>query len=169
MVLHMGIERAGKRLRVLFVCTGNSCRSPIAEALLRARMPASWRKKVEISSSGTGATDGMKAADNAVKVLKEIGIDLSHHRSRRLTKRMIALSDLVVAMEKKHEDEILKLDPSARKKVIVMGSLDPNRVGPDVADPIGGDEEVYRRTRAEIEALTSLLIEFLESKFGVSG
>ena len=148
-------------MKILFVCTGNSCRSPMAEALFDARMPESWRDAVEASSAGTAAADGMKAAPYAIKALAEIGVNLHDHRTRYLTRRMIEEADLIVAMAGEHRDEIADLVPRAREKIIVMGEIDHRRDSPDIADPIGRDEETYRGTRDEIDLLASMLIEYL--------
>lgn len=154
--------------RILFVCTGNSCRSPIAEALAAARLPQIARGKFALSSAGTAAFDGMRAAANAVKVLAEIGIDLSAHRARLLTKEMVDEADLVVVMAEAHREEILDLAPGSAGKVILLGELDNARESPDISDPIGGDEEVYRKTRDEIGSLVARLIDYLSEIFRVS-
>lgn len=114
------------------------------------------------ASAGTAAYDGMRAAENAVLVLKEIGIDISGHRARLLTSEMVSNSALVVAMARRHREDILRIAPGSEDKVIVLGELDPDRESPDVEDPIGGDEAVYRRTREEIAGLVSLLFDHLD-------
>jgi protein-tyrosine-phosphatase len=154
--------------RILFVCTGNSCRSPMAEALAAARLPEPMRDSFVLSSAGTSAFDGMQAATNAIKVLAEIGIDLSAHRARLLTKGMVDEADLVVVMAEAHREEILDLAPGSAGKVILLGELDNTRESPDVSDPIGGDEEVYRKTRDEIGSLVAQLTDYLSEIFRVS-
>jgi protein-tyrosine-phosphatase len=146
---------------ILFVCTGNSCRSPMAEAITTARLGERAIGEVSASSAGTAAFDGMKAASNAVKVLAEIGIDLSRHRARLLTEEMIDEADLVVTMTEEHRQEVHDLGPGSVGKVIVLGELERVRANPDIGDPIGGDEEAYRRTRDEIAALVPRLIDYL--------
>jgi protein-tyrosine-phosphatase len=154
-----------RSIRILFVCTGNICRSPMAQALLTARMPRSWRGRVAVSSAGTAAPEGVPASSNAVKALAEIGPAPFAHAARLLTAKMIDDSDLVVAMKRAHRDVILTMAPGAGDKVIVMGEVERGRDDPDVADPIGGDEEVYRRTRDEIDRLVGLLIDYLARRF----
>jgi len=140
----------------------------MAQALVDFRMPRSWRGKVEVSSAGTAAVDRMPPAPKAVAVLAERGIDLSRHRSRGITAEMIKDSDLVIAMQEAHREEILALAPGSETKVIVFGELEPGRDDPEVVDPIGGDEKTYRGTREELERLVALLIDYLIEKFELS-
>ncbi|MGD1048786.1 MAG: hypothetical protein ABR899_08570, partial [Candidatus Krumholzibacteriaceae bacterium] len=126
---------------ILFVCTGNSCRSPMAAGIAAARVSEAWRGLVSFSSAGTAAFEGMRAASNAVRVLAEAGVDISDHRAMMLTKEMIDEADLVVVMAEEHRAEVLELAPGSLEKVIVLGELDSSRKSPDVADPIGGDED----------------------------
>jgi len=134
----------------------------MARGLAAAGLPERWRGKIGFASAGTAAYDGMWAAENAVLVLKEVGIDISGHRARLLTIDMVENSALVVAMARRHREDILRIAPGARDKTIVLGELDPARANPDVDDPIGGDEAVYRRTREEIAGLVTLLFDHLD-------
>jgi protein-tyrosine-phosphatase len=140
----------------------------MAEALAAARMPEPMRTGFEMSSAGTAAFDGMRAATNAVKVLAEIGIDISRHRARLLTKEMVDEADLVVVMGEGHREEILDLAPGSAGKVILLGELDSKRESPDIADPMGGDEEAYRKVRDEIAWLVPRLIEYFNEIFRVA-
>lgn len=139
----------------------------MAEALLRARMPASWRDEVEISSAGILAWEGQPASETAVDVLSDIGIDLSAHRARRLTEEMVASADFLVVMMEEHARAIHELDPSASGKVLMLGELDPERETADIYDPIAGDRDVYAASRDEIDRLVSRLIRHISDKFNI--
>ncbi len=127
--------------RVLVVCVGNICRSPMAEALLRARL--GHRPRFDVSSAGVSALVGHPADESAVALMRERGIDISGHRARQLTPQVAAEADLVLVMESGHERAVYSIAPQARGKVHRIG-----RFGNfDVPDP-------YRLPRAAfLEAL----------------
>ncbi len=130
--------------RVLVVCVGNICRSPMAEALLRARL--AQRPGFQVSSAGLSALTGHPADPHAVALLAGRGIDISAHRARQLTPELLAASDLVVVMEQEHEEAVHRLSPQSRGKVHRIG-----RFGKfDVEDP-------YRRGRDAFADALSLI------------
>jgi len=141
----------------------------MARGIASARLSGRLQGKAVFSSAGTAAYDGMKAAENAILVLKEIGIDISRHRARLLTPEMVKGASLVVAMERRHGEEILRIAPGSGDKVILLGELDSKRKSPDIEDPIGGDEAVYRRTRDEIAGLVSRLDDYIAERLEFEG
>jgi protein-tyrosine-phosphatase len=154
---------------IVFVCTGNTCRSPMAEGLLRAALPARWRDGITVSSAGTHAWDGQPAASLSVKAMKEKGIDISGHRARLVTPDIINKASLVVALAGTHLAWMKTLVQGAGEWMIVLGDLDDDRADKDVHDPIGGGLEDYRSARDDISGLIGPLIDYLRERFGLPG
>ncbi len=124
-----------KKKNMLFVCTGNTCRSPMAAAM--------WRQMGgEAASCGLSAPSGAIASDNAVKVMDERGIDLSRHRSEPVTASALRWADAVYVMTENHAARLERMFPSFSGKVRVMPI--------EVPDPFGGDEDDYRAAAERI-------------------
>ncbi len=135
--------------KILFVCTGNTCRSPLAEGLLNK-----WAKDnhwdLEAKSAGLAAFGGVPAATEAVEAAREKGFDLSVHQSQPLSKTLVLESDLIVTMTVKHKESILRKMPDLENKVKFLAEL--AGVGPvDIEDPVGLPLEEYRKVLGQIE------------------
>lgn len=150
-----------KSQTLLFVCTGNICRSPMAEYLLRDALPGDtpWR----ICSAGTSASDGIPASPAGIKVLAEAKIDMTPHRSRTMTREHVDAADLIVVMTKAHQSLLLSLFPKATQKTFLLKSFDLKARSRDLADPIGAPVRVYQNVCEEIKASLPGLLEFLDT------
>ncbi len=149
--------------QVLLVCTGNICRSPLAEALLVRALRDRGMDGINVGSAGTGAWDGAPASEGAYLVGLERGLDLSAHRARLLTREVVDEADLILTMARHHRARVDELGGEGR--VFVLGEYG-GREGDDaeVSDPFGGDLNVYRDTCAELEALVATVVERLAAE-----
>jgi protein-tyrosine-phosphatase len=137
-------------MRILFVCTGNTCRSAIAEALARRLTIERGLTDVDVSSAGTSAWDGAPASDGALLVGMERGLDLSPHRAQTLTRDVMRDVDLVLAMGPHHLERIEALGGTGRAYLLTDFASHGKSSRP-VNDPIGGELDVYRVTVDELE------------------
>ena len=128
---------------VLFVCTGNSCRSIMAEAYLKTRAEEE-DLSIEVRSAGTMTTNGMAPADNTVKMLKEGKIDPEGYKSTKLDGDIINWADIILVMESIHRDKVLFLDPAAVDKVFYLSEFDDKAENLMIPDPIGRPLAFYR-------------------------
>lgn len=146
---------------ILLVCTGNTCRSPLAEALLRTKLAERGVDGVEVSSAGTGAWDGAPASEGAYLVALEHGLDLSAHRARLLNKDVAASADVILTMARHHRARVEQL--GATGKAHLLGEY-AGRTGPaaEVRDPFGGDLQGYRETFEELDGLLDAVVVRLE-------
>ena len=147
---------------ILFLCTGNVCRSPMAEGLFRHAVKG--RGEFRILSAGLGALDGDAPTHHSVNAMKEIGIDISAQRSRALTAEMVRSADLILGMTHSHVDPVLLLYPSAVEKTFLLREFDDTLEAyeKDISDPIGSPYPTYVECRDQIEQGIVTLLKFME-------
>jgi protein-tyrosine-phosphatase len=132
---------------IVFVCTGNMCRSPMAEAILRHKLLQIGHNDFFVTSSGIHANNDQPAAPLAVEVCQEHAIDLSRHLTRTLNPKELFSSDLIFAMEPVQKDFLVLFFPALRDKVALLGSWpQPDSKKGMIPDPMGGDLKDYRKT-----------------------
>lgn len=152
---------------ILLVCTGNSCRSPMAEVILKKLLkdrPGKSSKEIKVTSAGTWGSEYAGATREAIQVVKEKALDLSSHKSKKLTADLIEEADIILVMTSLHKEEIINKFPESKSKVFVLREYadftnddlqftrHASRVTcHDIQDPIGQSVEVYRKTAQLIE------------------
>ncbi|MEM5648154.1 low molecular weight protein arginine phosphatase [Bacillus cereus] len=138
--------------RVLFVCTGNTCRSPMAEALLRHH----GGDRFEVQSVGVFAYPGSDASVYAKEALAEKGISINH-AAQQVNETLLDWADIVVTMTENHKHIVLGHYPSVEKKLNTLYGLTEG-IGKDISDPFGGSLSIYKKTLDEMEKLVQTLL-----------
>ncbi|MHB1629966.1 MAG: low molecular weight protein arginine phosphatase [Bacilli bacterium] len=176
-------------IRILYVCTGNTCRSPMAEYItLRLAKEYDLSDQIRVSSAGVAALPGAAMAPAAVSALARRGVkNAETHQARRATGDRIANADLILTMSTAHKETLVARYPEARDRIYTLleyvSSLPPSTAadahdgrgapnnrsrGFDIADPFGGGDDVYELTATEIEGACRRLLDHLRTQLGKS-
>lgn len=139
--------------KIVFICTGNTCRSPMAEGFFRA-LGGEEKTGLAALSAGMYTSDGLPASGNAVTAAAELGADITSHRSRMLTPELAREAKYLVCMTGAHYDRLCELFPDCADKIFTL-------LPEDISDPFGGDLATYRRSAAEIDKGVQAVIESL--------
>ena len=137
-------------MKILYVCSGNTCRSPLAEAMTRAMAAERGLDDLEVGSAGTSAWEGAPPSDGALLIAMERGLDLSNHRARLLDQALVERYDLILVMGPHHRDRAVALGGGG-KSFLITDYASRGASAHAVSDPFGGDLSVYRETADELE------------------
>lgn len=141
---------------ILFVCTGNTCRSPMAAGLARHILEGDGDHETSVLSAGVQALPGIPATAEAVEALGEEGIDISGHRARMLTPQLVGQAALILTMTGSHKREVLRVAPQAEPKTFTLTEY--AGLSGDLIDPLGQPLAVYRNYASRLRVLVTLAL-----------
>ncbi|GEM_PF-350642 len=155
-------------MNILFVCTGNICRSPMAEGLMKHMLPPPLRPAVRVASAGTNALVGHEASENAIRVMEAGGIDISAHRARQVNGSMVAEADLILVMEPFQRRLIRDQFRTPASKTEILAVFHPSGRIKFIEDPYGGPLFAYQACARIMSACIEQLLEEIPAVSGLT-
>lgn len=156
----MLLPKRKKRRSIIFVCTGNTCRSPMAQGILQDYLEKAEIKHIDVKTAGVMTIPGLLPSPDAVQVMNAAEVDITKHRSAPLTPEMLRKADLVLGMTPFHVQFALRMDDSARDKTFLLKEYAKSDLkNYQITDPMGATLEVYKRVYREIKLAVEKLCE----------
>lgn len=162
-------------MRILFVCTGNTCRSVMAQAMLKqmVREVSSLKDKLEVDCAGITAINGKKATAQAINTMEKRGINISSHKAKQVTPELLLKADLILTMSVSNLDAVVKMVPQVIERTFTLKQFasgldkdgDTSCADLDIVDPVGKDLGFYQKCAEEIEENLIKLLRRLERNY----
>lgn len=149
-------------MKILLVCSGNTCRSPMAEVLMKREAEARGLSELEFASAGISVWPGSRASKNAVAAMAQRGLDIGRRASVQITPQLIAEADLVLTMTRSHADALREELPRYAARVHTLADYAGEEA--DVDDPYGRESEFYESTARQLERLVSLALDRMQKE-----
>jgi protein-tyrosine phosphatase len=160
------MQNPKKKINILFICSGNTCRSPLAKAYFDKICAEKKITNITTYSVGTATIDGLHISENSAKIAKEFNCDISSHSSRTLKKDYIDNADMIITMTTAHKNAVLRISQnSATEKIALLTDYADNPPSPDIADPFGSSLEDYKKCFLQMKpALDNLLSSIIKKQ-----